>query len=110
MSCTTLYRFVAKGNYESDEYQPFGGKFILMGGDFRQTLPVVPRRSRTDIIAVCIKNSPLWHHFKVFHLTTNMRSDGHHDFNEWLLSIGDGILTSGDNNLEVDNVEIPPNY
>ncbi|XP_065318878.1 uncharacterized protein LOC135926873 [Gordionus sp. m RMFG-2023] len=34
---------------------PFGGKIILLGGDFRQTLPVVPKGSKVDIIESCIK-------------------------------------------------------
>ncbi|CAN1781985.1 hypothetical protein LINPERHAP1_LOCUS15628 [Linum perenne] len=33
-----------------ENYVPFGGKFVLLGGDFRQTLPVVPNGSREDNI------------------------------------------------------------
>lgn len=29
---------------------PFGGKFIVLGRDFRQVLPVVPRGKKEDII------------------------------------------------------------
>ena len=42
---------------------PFGGKVFLLGGDFRQVLPVVPRQPRTVIIENCLKSSPLWPHF-----------------------------------------------
>ncbi|GBN88674.1 hypothetical protein AVEN_42346-1 [Araneus ventricosus] len=38
--------------------KPFGGKVIIIGGDFRQTLPVVPRGTRADVIESCIKSSP----------------------------------------------------
>ena len=38
---------------------PFGGKIIVLGGDFRQVLPVVPHGSRTATIANSIKFSPL---------------------------------------------------
>lgn len=59
--------------------RPFGGKVIVLGGDFRQTLPVVPRGSRTDIVEVCLKSSPLWSHFEVFKLIENMRATGRDD-------------------------------
>ena len=34
---------------------PFGGTCVLIGGDFRQTLPIVPRGSQADIILATIK-------------------------------------------------------
>ncbi|XP_038695498.1 uncharacterized protein LOC119992778 [Tripterygium wilfordii] len=34
--------------------QPFGGKVVLLGGDFRQILPVVVKGSRHDTIKACI--------------------------------------------------------
>ncbi|GBM01797.1 hypothetical protein AVEN_205462-1 [Araneus ventricosus] len=43
--------------------KPFGGKIIIIGGDIRQTLPVVPRGTRADVIESCIKSSPLWSKF-----------------------------------------------
>jgi len=70
---------------------PFGGKFFILGGDFRQVLPVVQHGSREMIINACVKSSPLWQHFKQFQLTTNMRAahDAHYSqFTEWLLRIG----------------------
>jgi ATP-dependent DNA helicase PIF1 len=39
---------------------PFGGKTILLCGDFRQILPVVKRGTSVDIINACIKNSYIW--------------------------------------------------
>ena len=38
----------------------FGGKVFVLGGDFRQVLPVVPRGSRAAIIDQCLKRSKLW--------------------------------------------------
>ncbi|GBO15665.1 hypothetical protein AVEN_62318-1 [Araneus ventricosus] len=46
-----------------NNYKPFGGKVMIIGGDFRQTLPVVPRGTRADSIESCIKSSPLWSKF-----------------------------------------------
>ncbi|CAN1334987.1 ATP-dependent DNA helicase pif1 [Linum perenne] len=49
------------------QYSPFGGKTVLLGGDFRQTLSVVPKGSREDNI-----NASL--------------------FSDWVLAIGNGTL------------------
>ncbi|GJU69445.1 DNA helicase [Tanacetum coccineum] len=51
----------------------FGGKSVLLGDDFRQTLPVKKGASKMEVIASCISESELWPHFKVFTLTENMR-------------------------------------
>ena len=53
---------------------PFGGKIFLLGGDFRQVLPVMPRGSRTTIVENCIKRSPLWPLLTIMRLTQNMRA------------------------------------
>jgi len=51
----------------------FGGKVIVLGGDFRQVLPVVPQGSRRLTIQNCIKHSPIWPHIKILKLFRNMR-------------------------------------
>jgi hypothetical protein len=48
---------------------PFGGKIFLLGGDFRQVLPVIPRNPRAVVIENCMKSSPLWPNFTIFRLT-----------------------------------------
>jgi hypothetical protein len=73
----------------------FGGKIILLGGDFRQVLPITPRSSRTKTIENCIKNSPIWPQIQRFHLTKYMRADATaQDFSKWLLTVGNGTLQS----------------
>ena len=42
----------------------FGGKVMLLGGDFRQVLPVVPCATETVVIDTCLKKSILWQHFQ----------------------------------------------
>ena len=37
---------------------PFGGKVIVLGGDFRQILPVVKKGTPTEIIEKCVLHSP----------------------------------------------------
>ncbi|KAJ8886977.1 hypothetical protein PR048_013191 [Dryococelus australis] len=67
----------------------FGGKVLLLGGDFRQVLPVVSHRGRADQVNACLKNSPLWPSFKQLCLRTNMRVDqGQEEFQQFLLHIG----------------------
>ena len=53
--------------------KPFGSALILLAGDFRQTLPVIPRSTPADEIIACLKNSNLWVHVKTLKLTINMR-------------------------------------
>jgi ATP-dependent DNA helicase PIF1 len=52
----------------------FGAKVVVMGGDFRQILPVVPQGTRGQIVDVSLERSAvLWHRVKVRQLHENMR-------------------------------------
>ncbi|KAL8148525.1 hypothetical protein AgCh_005773 [Apium graveolens] len=51
---------------------PFGGVTTVLGGDFRQTLPIVPKQGREGIVAASISKSYLWRECKVFTLVENM--------------------------------------
>ena len=78
-----------------------------MTGDFRQTLPVVPRGTRADEIYSCIKASHIWKHVTSYHLSRNVRAEMSGDpdsatFSKVLLEIGDGTIS------RTDNVQIPP--
>ncbi len=53
--------------------QPFGGIVVVLGGDFRQTLPVIPKGKREDIAGVTLPRSHLWLHVTFTNLTDNMR-------------------------------------
>ena len=80
--------------------QPFGGKILLLAGDFRQCLPVVPGATRAGIVSHCINQSHLWQLFKILHLTENMRVKASgdpilEDFDKWTLSIGNGEIQNG---------------
>ncbi|KAG8174783.1 hypothetical protein JTE90_013184 [Oedothorax gibbosus] len=35
---------------------PFGGKTFILGGDFRQVLPVVKKATRSQIVSECMKS------------------------------------------------------
>ena len=78
-------------------HQPFGGKVVVLGGDFRQILPVIPKGSRHDILASAINSSHLWSFCKVLKLHINMRllmSSSDQDegemkrFANWILDVG----------------------
>ncbi|GFQ74050.1 ATP-dependent DNA helicase [Trichonephila clavata] len=73
----------------------FGGAMILLAGDFRQTLPVIPRSTPADELNACLKSSNLWKHVKVLHLSKNMRVDLQNDqsgniFSKQPIDIGNG--------------------
>ncbi|GJX56922.1 DNA helicase [Tanacetum coccineum] len=100
----------------------FRGKLVVLGGDFRQTLPVKKGRSKAEIIAASIAKSHLWNHFKVYTLIENMRlqQPGMNDnkrhssssFATWLLDVGNGKIGTPepDNNQSVSWITIPEQY
>ncbi|GJW63506.1 DNA helicase [Tanacetum coccineum] len=53
--------------------RPFGGKSVLLGGDFRQTLPIKPKGTKMDIVSSSKAKSSLWRHFRICKLSQNMR-------------------------------------
>ena len=97
----------------------FGGISVLLGGDFRQTLPVLPRSTRWEIIASTLPCSYLWRSFTVHILHTNMRVNSSERptgcsmstsaFTGWLLRIGNGQMGMPDNDDPRDTswLEIP---
>ncbi|XP_043481359.1 ATP-dependent DNA helicase pfh1-like [Leptopilina heterotoma] len=79
---------------------PFGGKVMVLGGDFRQLLPVKIHATRSEMVNLSIKFSSLWKNFSLHTLTKNMRTLSEEtEFAKFLLSVGDGILNDKDNNL-----------
>ncbi|XP_020967606.1 uncharacterized protein LOC107615768 [Arachis ipaensis] len=58
---------------DRNKYLPFGGKVVILGGDFRQVLPVIPKGSRAEIVMASINSSVLWKYCEVLCLTKNMR-------------------------------------
>jgi hypothetical protein len=53
--------------------RPFGGLTVLLSGDYRQILPVVPRGSRVAIVNAALKASYLWPRVRQMKLCRNMR-------------------------------------
>jgi hypothetical protein len=91
---------------------PFGGRLFVFGGDFRQTLPVIPDGRRSDIIGQCINRSVIWQSVVTFRLQVNMRVQQalteNNDslaqqlsrFSEFLLSVGNGTIDELEYTLE----------
>jgi hypothetical protein len=51
----------------------FGGKTVVLGGDFRQILLVVPKGGQEDIVSASLPRSHLWQHVTILCLHINMR-------------------------------------
>jgi ATP-dependent exoDNAse (exonuclease V) alpha subunit len=83
--------------YLKGNEQLFGGTLILLSGDFRQTLPVIPRSTPADELNACLKSSVLWLLVQKLTLKTNMRVQLQNDasaerFTKQLLDIGNGKM------------------
>ncbi|KAL7147924.1 hypothetical protein ABFS83_06G142700 [Erythranthe nasuta] len=98
-----------------DSDMPFGGKVVVLGGDFRQILLFVLKASRQDIVHSTINSSLLWRQCKVMMLNRNMRlqlssssanADEIREFVDWILRIGNGDageVNDGDAIIEIPN-------
>jgi hypothetical protein len=51
----------------------FGGKTVVLGGDFLQILPIVPKGGREDIVSASLLRLHLWQHVTILCLHINMR-------------------------------------
>jgi hypothetical protein len=51
----------------------FGGKTVVLGGDFGQILLIVPKGGREDIVSASLPRSHLWQHVTILHFHINMR-------------------------------------
>lgn len=86
-----------------------GGVTFVFAGDFWQTLPVIAKGTRADVIRTCLKSSPLWLSIDTLNLRTNMRAhlSEHFDSNfpQQLLELGEGKNSSPntDSDIELDN-------
>ncbi|XP_075097903.1 uncharacterized protein LOC142175223 [Nicotiana tabacum] len=105
-----ILRFKDESNLE----RPFGGKIIVLSGDFKQKLLVIPKGTRQDIVNASINSSYLWSQCQLLMLTKNMRLKNNEIgpqmqelkvFSDWILAIGNGMI---DNSVDGnEKVEIP---
>ena len=65
--------------------EPFGGKVVMFGRDFRQVLPMVPRATRHEMVSASLVKSYLWCKIEVLRLNMNMRAQTDKTFGDFLL-------------------------
>jgi len=85
-----------------DNDLPFGGKLVVLCGDFRQTLPVIINGSRPTVVGACVQSSYLWKCFEQLNLKQNHRQNNK-DFDTFLRQIGNGTYPSENETM----IELP---
>ncbi|KAJ8910343.1 hypothetical protein NQ315_004542 [Exocentrus adspersus] len=90
--------------------RPFGNKIILIGGDFRQTLPVVVGGDRCMIVNSCIQSSRHWPLFVNVELHANVQALHNQQFSRWLLDLDNGLLPPLRRTPYGNIIEIPEEY
>ncbi|KAL8143854.1 hypothetical protein V2J09_016886 [Rumex salicifolius] len=109
-------------NEEKNREKLFGGIPILLGGDFRQILPVITEGTRQEIVQASISNSPLWEHcevhtlsriMRVKEMTTDCKIEHHkQEFYTWLRQVRDETapaIALADEDEE-SWIEMPPKH
>ncbi|KAG5552623.1 hypothetical protein RHGRI_010644 [Rhododendron griersonianum] len=75
-----------------DNTKPFGGITVILGGDFRQILPVIPKGVREQIVGASLRRSVLWDDIQILTLMVNMHLNNtnlaNSSFAEFLKEIG----------------------
>ncbi|XP_031105495.1 ATP-dependent DNA helicase pif1-like isoform X5 [Ipomoea triloba] len=90
-----------------DTEQIFGGKVVVFGGDFRQTLPVIRYGKKEDFIEASLVKSPLiWPTIRRLKLVHNIRANEDPAFCEYLMKIGDGT----EQLVGRDKIKIPSSF
>lgn len=68
----------------------FGGKVVILLGDFRQTCPVIPHGTKADILNASISRCHFWPQFHIARLITPIRNAEDPTLASFVDEIGDG--------------------
>ena len=109
-----------KNSNKQNNNRKFGGKIMIFGGDFRQVLPVVKRGNRSEVVNATIKKTDFWHQVTKLKLIENMRiksaaanqgkeTSQLNKFSEYLLAIGEGLITNTLNTKYIDEIIVDGN-
>ncbi|PIA29092.1 hypothetical protein AQUCO_06300048v1 [Aquilegia coerulea] len=82
--------------------EPFGGVTVVLGGDFKQTLRVITKGTRQEIVRACLTKSHLWSGVRLLTLVKNMRLNSNDTEN---VKFADYLIEIGTNPKE--DVELP---
>jgi len=86
-----------------------GSVTFVFAGDFWQTLPVITKETRADVIRACLKSSYLWSSVETINLRTNMRAylsdNNDNDFPHQLLNLGEGKNSYPNTNITSDDIK-----
>ncbi|XP_009790171.2 uncharacterized protein [Nicotiana sylvestris] len=87
----------------------FGGKVVVLGGDFRQTLPVVRNGNKKDFINESLLCSRIWNELEKLRLLENMRAKTDPAFCDYLIRIENGQeRVNSTNKIEFPNSLVIP--
>jgi hypothetical protein len=68
----------------------FGGKVVVLGGDFRQILPMIQGCTAGDTVMACLKRSKIGTSVTMLPLRQKMRARADQAHAAWLLTVGEG--------------------
>jgi PIF1-like helicase/Helitron helicase-like domain at N-terminus/Helicase len=101
---TAVHRSLCDVLDQPDDGPLFGGIPAVLGGDFAQTLPVVRKGSRADIVAANLQRCQVWDKLRLLRLTQNMRvqrTDENQRYANWIGSMSYERTRYG-------NIDLPP--
>jgi hypothetical protein len=90
----------------------YGGLTMVLGGDPKQILPVVPKGTQEEILNASIFRSYIWQEIVLLSLTQNMRLDAgpeEAEFAKWLLDVGNGTVNDTDGAVELPDSMVTQN-
>uniref|UniRef100_A0A914M1P1 ATP-dependent DNA helicase n=3 Tax=Meloidogyne TaxID=189290 RepID=A0A914M1P1_MELIC len=81
---------------------PFGGKCVILGGDWKQLLPVVAGGTLLHQFDASIKNTVLFKNFVTRKLRSNLRLlHGQEQYRTFLKCVGTGVLNDSDERVQL---------